>query len=55
MLGYVCHYSAVSAAVCIGVFMRCLCRDQVKSYCDEKLMPRVTLAHRNEGELFFKI
>ena len=27
-------------------------RDSFKAYCQEKLMPRITLANRNEGEFF---
>ena len=29
-----------------------LMRDSFKAYCQEKLMPRITLANRNEGEFF---
>lgn len=29
-----------------------LIRDQFHAYCQEKLMPRITLANRNEGEFF---
>jgi len=32
-----------------------LIRDQFYAYCQEKLMPRITMANRNEGKLVFKL
>jgi hypothetical protein len=31
-----------------------LIRDQFRAYCNDKLMPRIILANRNEGSLFLE-